>query len=110
MKAQVSVEGGICGFASRIRAEADESANVTFQIESDCAKIRALGEKLASLGPVDSYEEIGAGAEGVVLTASREVLKGCCAGCVAHAATFKAMQVAAGLALPKDITLRISAG
>ncbi|MFO7534226.1 MAG: hypothetical protein R6X19_00840 [Kiritimatiellia bacterium] len=109
MKAQVSVEGGICGFSTCVRAEADESANVTFQIESECAKVRAFGEALALKGPVDAYAEIGEGADGVVLTTSRSVMKGCCAGCVVHAAAFKALQVAGGLALPKDIALRISA-
>jgi len=39
----------------------------------------------------------------------RETLKGCCAGCAVPAGLFKAMQVAAGLALPQDITIRLSA-
>jgi len=57
---------------------------------------------------VDGYAEIGAGVEGVVLTTSNEMLKGCCAGCAVHAGVFKAMQVAAGVALPKDMTLKIT--
>jgi hypothetical protein len=32
----------------------------------------------------------------------------CCAGCAVPAGLFKAMQVAAGLALPKDITIRLA--
>ena len=39
---------------------------------------------------MDAYAEIGAGADGVVLSASREILKGCCAGCAVHAGAFKA--------------------
>ena len=110
MKARVTVEGGICGFETQVEADGDDSANVTFRIESQCAKVKAFGEALALKGPVDSYSEIGDGAEGVVLTTSRSVMKGCCAGCVVHAAAFKAMQVAGGLALPKDIVLRITSG
>ena len=110
MKAQVKVEGGICGFETTIQADGDESANVTFRIESGCAKIRAFGEALAARGPVDAYSEIGDGADGVVLTTSRSVMKGCCAGCVVHSAAFKALQVAGGLALPKDIAVKISGG
>jgi hypothetical protein len=109
MKACVEVEGGVCGFKSVIRAEGDDEANVTFQIESECEKIRTFGKDLAGKGPVDGYAEIAAGSDGVILTTSRGVLKGCCAGCVTHAAAFKAMQVAAGLALPRDIALKISA-
>lgn len=109
MKAIVEVEGGVCGFKTVIQAEGDSEANVTFQVESECEKIRTFGRELAAKGPVDGYAEIGAGADGVILTTSRGVMKACCAGCVAHAAAFKAMQVAAGLALPRDITLKINA-
>jgi hypothetical protein len=110
MKAHVEVEGGVCGFKTRIQAEGDDSANVTFQIESECEKIRIFGKALMAKSPVDGYEEIAAGSDGVILSTSRGILKACCAGCITHAAVFKAMQVAAGLALPKDITLKISAG
>ena len=55
MRACVEVDGGICGFQTRIQAES----------------------------------------------------KGCCAACVAPMGAFKVMQVAAGVALPKDVTLRM---
>jgi hypothetical protein len=109
MKALVVVDGGICGFKTRIHAESDDSQNVAFRIVSGCEKVRKFGEALTAKGPVDGYAEIGAGADGVVLTTSRESLKGCCAGCAVHAGTFKAMQVAAGVALPKDVILKIAA-
>jgi hypothetical protein len=38
----------------------------------------------------------------------RESLKGCCAGCAVPVGIFKSMQAAAGLALPKDITITIT--
>jgi len=108
MKALVVVDAGICGFQTRIHAESDDSQNVTFKIASGCEKARKFGEALIAKGPVDGYAEIGAGAEGVVLTTSKETLKGCCAACAVPVSAFKALQVAAGLALPKDVTLKIS--
>jgi hypothetical protein len=42
------------------------------------------------------------------LTTAREHLKGCCAACAVPVGAFKAMQVAAGVALPKDVTLGMS--
>ena len=108
MKALVVVDGGICGFQTRIHADSDDTQNVSFKIASACEKVRAFGNALTAKGPVDGYAEIGAGAGGIVLTTSNEVLKGCCAGCAVHAGAFKAMQVAAGVALPKDVTLKIS--
>jgi len=108
MKALVVVDGGICGFQTRIHADSDDSQNVTFKIASGCEKAQKFGEALIGKGAMDGYAEIGAGSDGVVLTTARESLKGCCAGCAVHAGAFKAMQVAAGVALPKDVTLKIS--
>jgi hypothetical protein len=103
VKAQVLVDAGICGFQTRIHADSDDMQNVTFRIASACEKARTFGETLIAKGPVDGYAELGAGADGVVLATARESLKGCCAACAVPIGTFKAMQVAAGVALPKDI-------
>jgi hypothetical protein len=102
------VDAGICGFQTNIHAASDDSQNVTFRIVSGCEKARAFGVALMAKGPVDAYAEIGAGADGVVLTTARASLKGCCAACIVPVGAFKAMQVAAGVALPKDVTLKIS--
>jgi hypothetical protein len=107
MKALVAVDGGICGFQTRIHADSEDSQNVTFKIVSGCDKARKFGEALTAKGPVDAYAELGAGAEGVVLTTARESLKGCCAACAVPVGAFKAMQVAAGVALPKDVRIEI---
>lgn len=108
MKTLVVVDAGICGFQTRIHAESDDSQNVTFKIASGCEKARAFGTALMAKGAVDGYGEIGAGTDGVVLTTARESLKGCCAACAVPVGAFKAMQVAAGVALPRDVTLAIS--
>jgi hypothetical protein len=110
MNALVEVDGGICGFQTRVHAESADQQNVTFRIASACEKVRAFGEALTAKGPVDGYAEIGAGSEGVVLVTARESLKGCCAGCAVPCAVFKVLQVAAGVALPKDISIRVSKG
>ena len=107
MKTLVVVDGGICGFQTRIHAESGDTQNVTFKIASGCEKAGKFGEALMGKGPVDGYAEIGAGADGIVLTTARESLKGCCAACAVPVGAFKAMQVAAGVALPKDVTLKI---
>ena len=46
----------------------------------------------------------------VILEISRSILieKGCCKACIVPAAVCKAIQVVAGLALPQDVTLKIS--
>jgi len=78
--------------------------NVSFEIETDCETIRKLA---AELPTVDGYTEIGAGFDGELHQAVRSVLSGCCSGCIVPCGIFKAMQVAAGLALPAPASIEI---
>lgn len=96
------IHAGICGFRTVVRARSDDMQNVTLELESTCEKISALA---ARLEPIDAYQEIGDGFDGVVLTAARTVLKGCCAGCVVPSGIFKTVQVAGGVALPAPISI-----
>ncbi len=53
--------------------------------------------------------EISPEGDSVVMATVRENLKGCCAGCAVPVGIFKSMQVAAGLALPKTVTVAMTA-
>jgi hypothetical protein len=108
MKSKVRIEAGICGFQTDAAIQSDDDQMVAFDVQSGCEKIRSLGELLRGNGPIDAYQEIGPKGESVILGAARSVLKGCCAGCVVPVGLFKGMQVAAGLALPKDIRVDLS--
>jgi hypothetical protein len=108
MNATVEIDAGICGFRTKASAVSPDEQNVSFDVQSDCEKIRQLGELLKAQGPFDAYQEIGPSPGSMVLQAARSVLTGCCAGCAVPAGLFKAMQVAAGLALPKDIAIRLA--
>ncbi|MCG3179017.1 MAG: hypothetical protein BIFFINMI_01347 [Phycisphaerae bacterium] len=108
MKATVEIEAGICGLRTTAEADCPDGQNVTFQIRTDCEKVRALADRLAAVGPIDAYHEIGPRSEGVLMQTVRGTLTGCCAGCVTPVGLFKAMQVAAGLALPKDVAIRMT--
>lgn len=102
-----TVQAGICGLATRVRAEADDDYTVRIHVESECEKVQAFG---AELGTVDALSEIMQGHEGVILSTAARHLKGCCAACVTPDGVFKAMQVAAGLALPADVHIRLEMG
>ena len=108
MKAVAEIDAGVCNFHTTVRAASADEQNVTFEIASECEKILSLGAALAARGPVDAYQEISPAGESVVMRTVREVLKGCCAGCAVPVGTFKAMQVAARLALPADINIRLA--
>lgn len=108
MTAAVRVDAGICGFHTMAHAHSEDNQHVVFGVESSCEKIQALGARLARVGVVDAYREISPAAESSLLALTREVLSGCCAGCAVPVGLFKAMQVAAGLALPKDIHITVT--
>jgi hypothetical protein len=98
------IQAGVCGFRTTVRGRSDDLQNVTIEIESTCEKIAALA---ADIKTVDAYAEIGAGFEGMIQTAVRNRLRGCCAGCVVPSGIFKTMQVAGGVALPAPISITI---
>lgn len=105
MKTNVEIQAGVCGFITSVSAESEDQQNVNFEIKSDCEKIEALAVKLNKIQPVDAFQEISPTGEGKIMAIVRESLKGCCAGCAVPAGIFKSMQVSAGLALPKDISI-----
>lgn len=102
-----TIDAGICGFVTDVVASSEDDQHVIFEVASPCEKIQALA---ADLPAVDAYEEIGAGSDGTVLTCARRHLTGCCAGCIVPPAIYKTMQVAAGLALPKDLHVALARG
>ena len=104
MRAKAVIGAGVCGFTTTVIAISDDMQNVTFDIESDCDSIQRLAEGFPQ---VDGYSEIGTGFDGVIHQAARETLKGCCSGCIVPCGIFKAMQVAAGLALPAPASIDI---
>jgi len=107
MQVEVKIQAGVCGFQTDAHVGSEDDQHVAFAIETNCEKICRLAQVLADKGPVDAYQEISPAGPAVVMTAVRENLTGCCAGCAVPVGLFKAMQVAAGLALPKDIEITI---
>ncbi|MCJ7693018.1 MAG: hypothetical protein MUO22_06340 [Sedimentisphaerales bacterium] len=108
MKAKVEIDAGVCGFCTTARVTSEDGQNVVFNLDSNCDKILQLGQVLQEKGPVDAYQEINPGGPAVIMTSVKEILTGCCAGCAVPVGLFKAMQVAAGLALPKGINIKIA--
>lgn len=109
MDTKVTVDAGICGFTTIIKATSADSMNVDLKVVSPCEIIKELAEKYQEITPINAYQEIGPQKESQILNVSRKVLveKGACEACVVPAAVCKAMYIAAGLALPKDVVMEI---
>lgn len=110
LKAKVKVDAGICGFKTSITATSEDSMNVDLKVVSACETIKELAAEFKKKTPIDAYQELSPQKESIILEISRAVLiqKGCCEACVVPAAVCKAIHVAAGLALPQDVTLKIT--
>lgn len=101
--ATVKVCAGVCGFITTIYTESEDMQEVAIKIESDCSHIMAMGSELDK---VDGYQECFAQiGDGEVYKIARK----CCkhAACPVPSAIIKAIEVACGLALPRDVEFKI---
>lgn len=105
MKSNVQINAGICGFLTTVKAESQDNQQVLLEIESSCDNIKKLAALIHEQNPVDAYLEISPAGDSIILGTAMKNQIGCCIGCVVPVGIFKAMQVAAGLALPKDIVV-----
>lgn len=107
MKCTARIEAGVCGFCTEVTADSPDNQLVALSIKTDCEKIGRVAEALQS-AEIDAYDEIGAGFDGVIMSAVRQHLTGCCAGCAVPAGLFKAVQVAARVALPREVRIALT--
>ncbi len=107
-RAHAHIEAGICGFTTSVAATSERGRRVDLALDSDCETIAGLADAIREHGAFDAYDEIDPRTEGALMPIVREHLHGCCSGCAVPVGVFKAMQVAAGLALPKEVVIEIS--
>ncbi len=109
MRVRAQIDPGICNFNTVVTADTEDSQNVTFEFVSECETIKEFDKLIREISPIDAIMTLGPG-ENPILSKARELLqtRGCCEACVVPAGTVKIMQVIAGLALPKDVSLRIT--
>ena len=108
MSIRVEIDPGICKFRAVVLARTGDNQNVDFEFETECEIIREFARRIGEISPVDAIATLSP-EENPILKEARELLqdKGCCDACVVPAGTVKGMQVAAGLALPKEVSLSI---
>lgn len=109
MKCSARIDAGVCGFQTTVAGDSPDDQMVTLTIHTNCEKIGALAEALNGK-QIDAYQEVAKGSEGVVLSAAREKLVGCCAACAVPIGIFKSVQVAARVALPREVRVTFDVG
>lgn len=102
--ARVEVLAGICGMRTQIEAIVlDDDQTVVLRVESDCEHVRRL---IQELGEVNAFQEVSYRRAG---PRTLQLAPHCLPhpACPVPAAVIKAIEVAAGLALPKDVTITV---
>jgi len=100
---KVSVAPGICGFTTTIEGHVDDMYQAVVTIESDCAQVNKLADRLGQISVLDELRA-------PLHESSIYRDAGACrlhAACPVPSAILKAIEVAAGLALPADVHVAI---
>ena len=101
--AEAEVMAGNCGFTTRIEANMNGST-CELQITSDCKAIARMAEELTE---VDPYQEISF-KRGIPVIHAAGVKHCTHAACPVPVSIIKAVEIEAGLALPEDVTIKLS--
>jgi hypothetical protein len=99
---RVAVDSGICGFHCLVEAWEKERRKVLIRITgSECQQIQRLAECVQDL----SLKELFAPVSKNRIFSSAQAC-GCHPSCPVPVAVLKAVEVAMGMALPKDVVIR----
>ncbi len=102
--ARVEIDAGICGHSTTVKATAGEGYKVRVSLESTCPHVWMIA---GDLDEVDALQQIGlrGGLPPVLEAAYAHCVH---AACPVPSGLIKSIEVAAGLALPQDVSMRIS--
>ncbi|HPD13911.1 MAG TPA: hypothetical protein PLE19_03135 [Planctomycetota bacterium] len=107
--ARSEIYAGICGFRTLVRAASADGRHVRLKVESQCPDVLRIRKRLEAL-TLDAYTEVGpcdqpGGAKkSQISDLCRELPH---LACPVPPGIFKALEVAAGLALPRDASIRV---
>lgn len=101
--AKAEICSGVCGFVTQVETKID-GGHCLVSIKSECPSMKRLGSELTQ---VDPFREITFRGEGPLTL--QMAAKHCAhAACPVPSGIIKAVEVEAGLALPVDVTIKIS--
>jgi hypothetical protein len=101
---KVIVKPGVCGFTTTIEIDKIDKKRLSCKITSDCETVAALGE---SLSEIDKWDVLKPRAEsGLYLKLSGHPLH---LACPVPVGIIKAVEVEAGLALARDVSIHFEA-
>lgn len=105
MDIRATIQGGICGLDTVIDAWSVDGMVVRLEVKSDCPKVQELA---AELTEVDAIEQVLRRPLVETEVARLAAEQGLHATCLVPVGILKAVEAAAGLALPSTCTISLS--
>ena len=102
--ANVKVDAGACGFKAEIEAVSEDIQHVKVDIRTDCPNFAEFIKEIKVVNPYDEIEPDSK--NGKILNLWPKYLH--CSACPVPSGIIKAVEVAAGLALPKDASIKVT--
>jgi hypothetical protein len=102
--AKAEICSGVCGFNTTVEASKDGSGQIQLTIESDCKAINRLAAELIQVDPYREFTYRGDGP----LTFEKAADHCSHAACPVPVGIIKAIEIEAGLALPADVSIKLS--
>ena len=101
--AKATIDAGICGYTTTVEAEKLDKFQVKLQIESECPHIQKMA---ADLQEVNALDEISPrkGNHEIMAKGNQYCTH---SACPVPVGIIKAVEVATGLALPKDANIKV---
>ena len=98
---ELTVHAGVCGFVTKIRTSSTDQQTVTIEYETTCPHAVKARDELSS---VDAFSELFKKPHetGVYAALSKHLPH---VTCPLYAGFLKAVEAAAGLALPRDVSM-----
>ena len=102
--AKAEIFSGVCGFTTQVHAKMIDSMQCSLTITSECDAIQKLAQELTEVNP---FKEISFRR---AIPQTLEMGQKHCthAACPVPVGIIKAIEVEAGLALPKDVSIKLS--
>ncbi len=97
---KVTINPGACGMEVTVELEQKDKKTFSVKVSSECKMVEKLGQELGELTMMDAFKRL---TENPVYTKGAACLKH--AACPVPSGILKALEVEAGLAVPRDVTM-----
>ena len=104
--ARALIKAGICGFTTEIIATSKDMETASLTVNSECPNYKKLGDELKEIDAMTSLYSRKVGTDEVYKVCAKHCRH---AACPVPCGILKTVEVACGLALPKDIIIKIEA-